>query len=233
MAWLSSNSFTAGMAMSHAYLNNLANDIRAWGGNVNAGGYTLSNVPSISLGTGTAAQKLAVYESGANFYGLGMETGAFGAAMRHVAGTTGGHSFFVDNTIRAAFIASSGRVQIGTGTDPQTPLHVTGNVSNEIARFQGGGLTANRAFLSLYNNNSAFWFEMANGDPAGGGTLNGFGFWDRNGSGSSVLRMYLHGGGGASIYGLPSHADNAAATGAGLTAGRLYRTATGVMGVVF
>ena len=51
MAWLSSNSFVAGNAMSHAYLNNLANDIRAWGGDVNGGGYNLSNLAALTAAT--------------------------------------------------------------------------------------------------------------------------------------------------------------------------------------
>jgi len=37
----------------------------------------------------------------------------------------------------------------------------------------------------------------------------------------------------STIPDLPEHADNAAALGAGLTAGRLYRTATGVVMVVY
>jgi hypothetical protein len=65
VAWLSRNNFTSGEAMSHAYLNNLANDTRAWGGNVNAGGYAIANLVSITgtgdkLGIGTAAPAAAV-----------------------------------------------------------------------------------------------------------------------------------------------------------------------------
>lgn len=44
MAWLSRNNFTPSDYLDANDLNNLANDIRAWGGNVNGGGYTLSNV---------------------------------------------------------------------------------------------------------------------------------------------------------------------------------------------
>src|SRR6516165_3267649 len=44
MAWLSRNNFTPSDFLDAADLNNLANDIRAWGGDVNGGGYTLSNV---------------------------------------------------------------------------------------------------------------------------------------------------------------------------------------------
>jgi hypothetical protein len=44
MAWLSRNNFTSSDFLQASDLNNLANDIRAWGGNVNGGGYTLANV---------------------------------------------------------------------------------------------------------------------------------------------------------------------------------------------
>jgi hypothetical protein len=44
MAWLSRNNFTPSDFLDANDLNNLANDIRAWGGDVNGGGHTLSNV---------------------------------------------------------------------------------------------------------------------------------------------------------------------------------------------
>jgi hypothetical protein len=44
VAWLSRNNFTASDVVHADDLNNLANDIRTWGGPVNGGGQTLSNV---------------------------------------------------------------------------------------------------------------------------------------------------------------------------------------------
>jgi hypothetical protein len=44
MPWLSRNDFTPSSFLHADDLNNLANDARVWGGNVNGGGYTLSNV---------------------------------------------------------------------------------------------------------------------------------------------------------------------------------------------
>jgi hypothetical protein len=44
MAWLSRVNFIASDTLSFSDINNLGNDIRAWGGNVNGGGYVLSNV---------------------------------------------------------------------------------------------------------------------------------------------------------------------------------------------
>jgi hypothetical protein len=49
MAWLSSNSLTPATLITHTHFNNLANDIRNWGGNVNAGGYNLSNLGVLGL----------------------------------------------------------------------------------------------------------------------------------------------------------------------------------------
>ena len=44
MAWLSRVNFTSADVLSFTDLNNVGNDIRSWGGNVNGGGYVLSNV---------------------------------------------------------------------------------------------------------------------------------------------------------------------------------------------
>jgi Chaperone of endosialidase len=44
MAWLSRNNFTPSDYIHADDLNNLANDLRTWGGDVNGGGYVLANV---------------------------------------------------------------------------------------------------------------------------------------------------------------------------------------------
>jgi len=54
MAWLSRVNFVSSDTLSFTDINNLGNDIRAWGDNVNGGGYTLSNVV-ISASSGTMA----------------------------------------------------------------------------------------------------------------------------------------------------------------------------------
>ncbi len=48
MAWTAKNDWLNTDKPQASALNNLANDIRAWGGNVNAGGYNLSNVGLIT-----------------------------------------------------------------------------------------------------------------------------------------------------------------------------------------
>lgn len=54
MAWLSRVNFISSDTLSFSDINNLGNDIRAWGDNVNGGGYTLSNV-ALSASSGTMA----------------------------------------------------------------------------------------------------------------------------------------------------------------------------------
>jgi len=54
MAWLSRVNFIASDTLSFSDINNLGNDIRSWGGNVNGGGYVLSNVV-LSASAGTMA----------------------------------------------------------------------------------------------------------------------------------------------------------------------------------
>jgi len=54
MAWLSRVNFVSSDTLSFTDINNLGNDIRAWGDNVNGGGYTLSNVV-LSASAGTMA----------------------------------------------------------------------------------------------------------------------------------------------------------------------------------
>src|SRR5687768_11795073 len=44
MAWLSRNNLTPTDSLTADMLNSVANDIRYWGGDVNGGGYRLSNV---------------------------------------------------------------------------------------------------------------------------------------------------------------------------------------------
>lgn len=44
MSWLSRNNFSPSDSLFADDMNNLANDVRVWGGNVNGGGYHLSNV---------------------------------------------------------------------------------------------------------------------------------------------------------------------------------------------
>lgn len=76
MAWLSRVNFVSSDTLSFTDVNNLGNDIRAWGDNVNGGGYTLSNVTvsaagitasgSLGVGTSTPSWQATVYGTGQN-----------------------------------------------------------------------------------------------------------------------------------------------------------------------
>lgn len=76
MAWLSRVNFVSSDTLSFTDINNLGNDIRAWGDNVNGGGYTLSNVVvsaagitasgSLGVGTSTPSWQSTVYGTGQN-----------------------------------------------------------------------------------------------------------------------------------------------------------------------
>jgi hypothetical protein len=76
MPWLSRVNFIASDTLSFTDINNLGNDIRAWGDNVNGGGYTLSNVVvsaagitasgSLGVGTSTPSWQATVYGTGQN-----------------------------------------------------------------------------------------------------------------------------------------------------------------------
>ena len=290
--WLSRNNFVSGEAMSHAFLNNLANDMRAWGGDVNAGGHAIANLQNITgvsskigIGTTAPAATLDLYSGGSlwknipayELFATGdrilQMRGAGQAAVNLVSDVTtdgasiGGVYFArsagqADAHIQVAGIraiqdgtgvsaggslsflykgagapvegARLSRYGFGIGTAPATPLHVFGQLSGESARFQGRNDAGNqRQFVSIYTSNPAYWWELSVEDTSGGGSANGLALRERSASGSSVVRAYFPQGGGMTIVGLPTYADNAAATTGGLTAGRLYRTATGTVMVVY
>jgi hypothetical protein len=120
MAWLSRVNFIASDTLSFTDVNNLGNDIRAWGDNVNGGGYTLSNVaisassafaPVVLGGTGTTSTLTLRATSGA---------GASGAAIVFQVGNNGG--------TEAARIINSGNLGVGA-TAPAQKLEVLGVTS--------------------------------------------------------------------------------------------------------
>ena len=115
MAWLSRVNFIASDTLSFSDINNLGNDIRAWGGNVNGGGYTLSNVV-LSASAGTMATV----------------TGGTGAASTLTiqstsgAGTSDAIIFKTASQSERMRIDTLGRVQIG-GTSGLELANVVGS----------------------------------------------------------------------------------------------------------
>jgi hypothetical protein len=82
MAWLSRVNFIASDTLSFTDVNNLGNDIRAWGDNVNGGGYTLSNVRV------SATAGLSSFRDGTQGLIVGAYTAGSGYGMIYRFGTT-------------------------------------------------------------------------------------------------------------------------------------------------
>lgn len=102
------------------------------------------------------------------------------------------------NPVTFFYGSTAGNVGIGT-TTPVVPLHVLGQVSNEVARFQGRtDVSNNRSFVSIYNTNPNFWWEFAVQDPNGGATTNGLAFRERSAS-ASVERLFISQGGNVGV----------------------------------
>jgi hypothetical protein len=163
MAWLSRVNFIASDTLSFTDVNNLGNDIRAWGDNVNGGGYTLSNVaisassalaPVVLGGTGTTSTLTLRATSGVGTTGADIvfQTGNNGATevMRMQnggnvgVGKTPGVKFDVEGPLRSTSGSIDIRVQAGVsgaagvGTFSADPLLLVVNGS-ERARITASG----------------------------------------------------------------------------------------------
>jgi len=174
-----------------------------WKDNVNGGGFTLSNVV-ISSASIANAGTLSIAATGANRIDLSTN-GAL--RMR---------------------ITSAGAVQIGAPTLGNL-VAISSVLNNGISLEEVGGAGQQAIFfvstaggpvigtvsnhpLIVYANNAAVGFFTENGR---------FGV-QKAAPGSAMA-----------VVGLPTHADNTAAVGAGLTAGDFYKTAAGAVMVAF
>lgn len=146
MAWLSRNNFAPSDYIHADDLNNLANDDRTWGGNVNGGGYTLSNVTLEGVQLLGSGQVTSVFgRSGDVIAEPGDYTAAQVGAVpitRNVnagAGLLGGGQLNQDVTLTAQVISVFGR----TGPVILTPADITGatGVLNSRRINTGTGLT--------------------------------------------------------------------------------------------
>jgi hypothetical protein len=91
MAWLSNNSFSPTDKLHSVDMNNLANDIRNWGGDVNGGGFNLYNctISGVFTDPTTTVGDLIVH---------GPTAGTVGALQRLPVGTTDGLALVIDHT---------------------------------------------------------------------------------------------------------------------------------------
>jgi len=117
MPWLSRNDFTASDKLHADDLNNLANDQRTWGGDVNGGGYTLSNVVLVNARTTSGAGVTSFNTRTGDVLPV---AGDYTAAMVGAApnslrintgpGLSGGGPLTGDLTLSAAMISFNSRV---------------------------------------------------------------------------------------------------------------------------
>jgi hypothetical protein len=162
MPWLSRVNFIASDTLSFTDVNNLGNDIRAWGDNVNGGGYTLSNVVvSASAGTmptvtgGSAASSTLTLRSTSG------------------AGTTDAIIFQTGTQVEQARITTAGRLGIGTSS-PTGKLDVVGGRSFFAAASEAYALgvkhvsTGGAVYFGATNGTASPDVQISN---AGGGAL--------------------------------------------------------------
>jgi hypothetical protein len=153
MAWLSRVNFIASDTLSFTDVNNLGNDIRAWGDNVNGGGYTLSNV-IVSASAGTMPTVTGGSAAGSTLT-LRSTSGA---------GTTDAIIFQTGSQVERARITTAGRFGLATNS-PDLALHVvgtqggpatSGTVPTGTARF----VTVNSAMDIGSRSNGNTWMQV-------------------------------------------------------------------------
>src|SRR5215831_5945870 len=148
MAWLSRNNFTPTDKLHADDLNNLANDIRTWGGDVNGGGYTLSNVRLVGVLPLAGAAVTSVFGRTGDVVAVATDytpafIGAVPTARLVIAGPglSGGGPLSADVTLNALVTSVFGR----TGAVTLTPTDISGATgvlnTRQILTPGGGGLS--------------------------------------------------------------------------------------------
>ena len=179
MPWLSRNNFTPSDKLHSDDLNNLANDQRTWGGNVNGGGYTLSNVHIVGALAQAAGAVSSVFGrigdviSQSGDY-TAAQVGAVPSTRQILAGSgmTGGGSLGAgDVTLSAAVTSVFSRI----GAVVLTPADITGAGGVLTTRaittdntLQGGGdLSVNRSLGVVANQTTQKVIVMSAGVAVG------------------------------------------------------------------
>jgi hypothetical protein len=145
--WLSRNNFVPSDKLHSDDLNALANDDRTWGGNVNGGGYTLSNVTIVAAKAAAAGAVTSVFARNGDVVAqagdyTAAQVGAVPIARQVIAGPglTGGGPLSGDVTLTAAVQSFNTR----TGLISLTPADVTAATgvlnTRQIKTAAGSGL---------------------------------------------------------------------------------------------
>lgn len=324
MSWLSRNDFTAGEFLSHTYLNKLADDIRAWGGDVNAGGHNLANIGVLTIpknntadpvvlvhpdstsatwdsqplaalkiagpstptsrnflcglwivtdgaavdkGRGILVQNvgksdgICIIQEGEDGVGqaIVMQTAADNATGMVISPTRSDQAGLIVRQELSIDPAASGNlITLEANGDVHEMMRVNSTLGSQVGiifRMTGASAlpivvenSGIKASLDCQGNYTGSQYGVPGGGFFGSSSTwatfrspTAVGIFLDYGDGGLICRNLDQGyrtdlsitAAGVSIFNLPSHADNAAATGAGLAVGRLYRTATGQVGVVY
>jgi len=179
MSWLSRNNFTPSDKLHADDLNNLANDQRTWGGNVNGGGYTLSNVVLTGIATSTGGAVNSVFgRTGVVVAQPGdytaAQVGAVPTARQVIAGSglSGGGPLTFDVTLNALVVSVFGR----TGLVTLTPADITAatgvlnsrNILTDATLTGGGNLSADRTLSVVADKTNQQIQLMSNGSAVVG-----------------------------------------------------------------
>ena len=176
MPWLSRVNFVSSDTLSFTDVNNLGNDIRAWGDNVNGGGYQLSNVRlSASAGLssfsdGTQGLIVGAYTGGSG-YGMIYRFGVTPNGTNYVFGANGTETIlnsptrltFAVGGVEGVRLEAANNLKIGGTADRATTAG-----SNQLVLFNG------TAPVGTLANGASFYAtagEMRVMDASGNATL--------------------------------------------------------------
>jgi hypothetical protein len=182
MPWLSRNDFSPTDKLHSDDLNALANDDRTWGGNVNGGGYTLSNVKIVAINPTATGSVFSVFGRIGDVVAQGgdytaAQVGAVPLARQIVtaagSGLSGGGPLSSDLTLQAAVKSVFGRTgdiamtaaDITAGTGVLSTRRINTAAGSGLAG--GGSLTADLSLSVVPDSSNQQVQVMSQGSPVG------------------------------------------------------------------